>query len=132
MTTRARISKLAILAAAGAIFFIFAWENVQATRLGYGIEGLRREIKDLENGNNYLEKEIRASLAPESLQAEALKIGLVYPEPDALVLLDDANGDKPTKGWLAKILRLGSSDIGDTGRGVKEAGKVFLASAFNH
>lgn len=91
-----------MLAAAGAVFFIFAWENVQATRLGYDIEGLRKEIKDLENSNNYLKKEIRISLAPETLQAEALKIGLVYPEPDALVLLDDANGDKNTKGWLAR------------------------------
>ena len=100
-----------MLAVAGAVFFIFAWENVQATRLGYSIEGFRKEITDLENNNNYLKKEIRASLAPEKLQAEALKIGLIYPEPDALVLLDDVNGDKPAKGWLAKMLRLGSSEI---------------------
>ncbi len=102
---------MSILAAAGAVFFLFAWENVQATRLGYNIEGLRREIKDLENSNNYLKKEIRTSLSPEKLQTEALKIGLVYPEPDALVLLDDADGNKPSRGWLAKLLRLGSSEI---------------------
>lgn len=109
--TRTRTLKLAILTAAGAVLFMFAWENVQATRLGYGIEGLRREIKDLENGNNYLKKEIRSSLTPESLQAEALKIGLVYPEPDALVLLDDAGGDAPAKGWLAKLFHRNSTEI---------------------
>jgi len=108
---KTRTIKLSILAAAGAVFFLFAWENVQATRLGYNIEGLRREIKDLENSNNYLKKEIRTSLSPEKLQTEALKIGLVYPEPDALVLLDDADGNKPSRGWLAKLLRLGSSEI---------------------
>jgi hypothetical protein len=108
---RARNFKLALLAAAGAVFFLYAWENVQATRLGYGIEGLRREIKDLENTNNYLNKEIRVSLSPEKLQAEAIKIGLVYPEPDALILLDNSNRAKPAKGWLAKLLDLGSAEI---------------------
>ena len=108
---RTRTLRLAMLTAAGAVFFIFAWENVQATRLGYSIEGLRNEMKDLKNDNNYLKKELRISLAPEKIQAEALKIGLVYPEPDALVLLDDAGGEKPAKGWLAKLLRLGSSEI---------------------
>ena len=108
---RTKTLKLGALAVAGAVFFIFAWENVQATRLGYSIECLRKEIKDLENNNNYLKKEIRVSLAPEKLQAEALKIGLVYPEPDALVLLDDTAGSKPAKNWLAKLLRLGSSEI---------------------
>ncbi|MFA6434641.1 MAG: hypothetical protein WCW52_08095 [Elusimicrobiales bacterium] len=102
--TRIRTFKLALLAAAGAVFFIFTWENVQATRLGYSIEGLRKEIQDLENGNNYLKKEIRTSLAPETLQAEALKLGLVYPEPDALVMLDDARGNAPAKGWLAGLV----------------------------
>ena len=96
-----------MLAAAGAVFFVYAWENIQATRLGYSIEGLRKEIKDLENTNNYLKKEIRVSLSPEKLQAEALKIGLVYPEPDALVLLDDSAADKPAKGWLAQLFGFG-------------------------
>ncbi len=100
-----------MLAASGAVFFIFAWENIQATRLGYSIEGLRKEITDLENNNNYLKKEMRSSLAPEKLQAEALKIGLVYPEPDALILLDDANNNQPAKSWLAKLLHRGSSQI---------------------
>lgn len=101
-----------MLAAAGAVFFIFTWENIQATRLGYGIEDLRREITDLENGNDYLQKEIRTSSAPEKIQAEALRLGLVYPEPAALVLLDDAGGDnKPEKSWLAKLFRPVNSGI---------------------
>jgi hypothetical protein len=94
------------LAAAGAVFFLYAWENVQATRLGYGIEGLRKEIRDLENADNYLNKEIRISQSPERLQTEALKIGLAYPEPDALVLLDEEPGNRSEKGWLAQLFRL--------------------------
>mgnify|MGYP001618821603 FL=1 len=102
--SKTKILKLAMLAVAGAVFFVYAWENIQATRLGYSIEGLRKEIKDLENTNNYLKKEIRVSLSPEKLQAEALKLGLVYPEPDALVHLDEDNSDKPAKGWPGPAL----------------------------
>jgi len=97
--------RLALLAAAGAVFFVYAWENLQATRLGYGIEGLRRDIKNLENSNNYLKKEIRISQSPEKLQAEALKLGLIYPEPDALVLLEETPGSGAAKGWFAQLLR---------------------------
>jgi hypothetical protein len=111
--TKTRTFRLALLAAAGAVFFIYAWENLQATRLGYGIEGLRKEIKDSENANKYLKKEIRLSLSPEKLQAEALKLGLVYPEPDALVMLDDA-GNKPEKGWFAQLFRFTPNFRADT------------------
>jgi len=105
--TKTKILRLALLGVAGAVFFIYAWENLQATKLGYSIEGLRREIKDLENTNNYLKKEIHVSLSPEKLQTEALKIGLVYPEPDALVLLDGVDSGKPAKSWLAQLFGLG-------------------------
>lgn len=97
--------RLAFLAAAGAVFFIYAWENLQATRLGYSIEGLRRDLKNLENSNNYLKKEIRISQSPEKLQTEALKMGLIYPEPDALVLLEELPGNRSAKGWFAQLLR---------------------------
>jgi len=92
-----------MLLAAGALCFAFAWENVQAVRLGYNIEGLRNEIKDLENGNNYLKKEIQISMSPERLQAEAVKIGLVYPEPDSIVLREEQTVIKSSKGWLARL-----------------------------
>ncbi len=104
---------MASLAGAGAVFFIYAWENLQATRLGYGIEGLRKDIKDIGNANNYLKKEIRIFQSPEKLQAEALKLGLIYPEPDALVLLDDIPGDKSDKGWFAQLFRPASHSQAD-------------------
>ncbi|MBU2575281.1 MAG: hypothetical protein KKH28_14525 [Elusimicrobia bacterium] len=101
--TKPRSLKYAALLSAGTIFFIFAWGNVQATRLGYNIEELRKEIANLETGNNYLKKEIQTFMSPERLQAEAVKIGLVYPEPDSIVLLEEKATDKPAKGWLARL-----------------------------
>lgn len=100
---RTRPLKYAALTAAGAVFFVFAWGNVQATRLGYSIEELRKEIKDLETGNKYLKKEIQAAMSPERLQADAVKLGLVYPEPDSIVLLDEKGKSRPSKGWLARL-----------------------------
>jgi len=107
MLKKTRNLRLAALAGLCAVFFLFAWENVQAVRLGYTIEKLRREIKDLESANTYLKKEIRASLSPEKLEAEAVKLGMVYPEPGAIVLLDGAQDvKKEGRGWLAKLFRM--------------------------
>ena len=100
---RTRTLKYALLASAGAVFFVFAWGNVKATRLGYTIEELRKEIKDLDTGNKYLKKEMQTALSPERLQAEAVKLGLVYPEPESIVMLDDKAKDKPAKSWLARL-----------------------------
>ena len=107
MLKKTRNLRLAALGALCAVFFLFAWENVQAVRLGYTIEKLRREIKDLDSSNTYLKKEIPASLSPERLEAEAGRLGMVYPEPGAVVMLDGKpDKDKAGRGWLAKLLRL--------------------------
>lgn len=107
MLKKTRNLRLAGLGALCAVFFLFAWENVQAVRLGYTIEKLRHEIKDLENSNTYLKKEIQASLSPEKLEAEASKLGMVYPEPGAIVMLDGAPAaDTAGRGWLAKLFKL--------------------------
>ncbi len=107
MLKKTRNYRLAALGGLCAVFFLFAWENVQAVKLGYNIEKLRHEIKDLESANTYLKKEIQASLSPEKLEAEATKLGMVYPEPGAIVMLDGAPAPKTAgRGWLAKLFRL--------------------------
>ncbi|HAF95671.1 MAG: hypothetical protein A2021_05610 [Elusimicrobia bacterium GWF2_52_66] len=108
---RTRKLKFTALAATSAVFFLFAWENIQAVKLGYRIEQLRKDNTDLENANTYLKKEIQISLSPEKLEAEALKLGMVYPEPSSIVQLDSKPEDKTRAfGWLARLLRrLGGS-----------------------
>ena len=89
-----------------AISFLFAWQNVQATKLGYSIEKLRREIKDMENANTYLKKEIQTFRSPKNLESEALRLGMVYPEPGSAVQLDGEPVRKElARGWLARFLR---------------------------
>jgi len=107
MLKRTRNLRLAALGALCAAAFVFAWQNLQAVKLGYNIEKLRREIKDLENANTYLKKEIQFSLSPEKLEAEASKLGMVYPEPGAVVILDGKPAaDSAGRGWLARLFRI--------------------------
>ena len=104
MLKKTRNKNLAVLSAVCAVCFIFAWENVQAVKLGYTIEKTRREIKDLESSNTYLKKEIQTALSPQRLEVEAFRLGMVYPEPGAVVMLDGAPGkDNPARNWLAKL-----------------------------
>ena len=104
MLKKTRNTNLAAVGAICAVFFLFAWENVQAVKLGYTIEKIRHEIKDLESSNTYLKKEIQTAMSPEKLEVEALKLGMVYPEPGAVVQLDGAEGKlNPAKDWLAKL-----------------------------
>ncbi|HAH30952.1 MAG TPA: hypothetical protein DCL44_01410 [Elusimicrobia bacterium] len=106
MTKRTRNLKFAALIAVSALFFVLAWENIQAVKLGYRIEQLRKDNRDIENTNIYLKKEIQVSLSPEKLEAEAIKLGMIYPEPASIVLLDSKpEGKAPALGWLAKLFR---------------------------
>ena len=60
MLKKTRNLRLAALGGICMVGFLFAWQNVQALKLGYTIEKIRREIKDLESANTYLKKEIQA------------------------------------------------------------------------
>ena len=85
-----------------AVLFVFVWENIQTTKLGYRIEKTRQEIKKFTNNNKYLSKEIQIALSPEKLQKKALKLGMIYPEPASVIILDKKiKPDKKNLGWFA-------------------------------
>jgi hypothetical protein len=110
MLKKTRNLRLAAMGTICAVAFVFAWQNLQALKLGYNIEKIRREIKDLESANTYLKKEIRVSLSPEKLEAEASRLGMVYPEPGAVVILDGRPAaDNAGRGWLARLFKFNKS-----------------------
>ncbi len=110
MLKKTRNVRLAALGGICLVGFLFAWQNVQALKLGYSIEKIRREIKDLESANTYLKKEIQASLSPEKLESEAAKLGMVYPVPGAVVILDGRPAaEKAGRGWLARLFSFSKS-----------------------
>lgn len=110
MRRKTRNLRLAALGAVCAAAFVFAWQNVQAVKLGYRIETMRKDIRDLQNANTYLKKEIDVSLSPEKLETEAMKLGMVYPQPGSVVIMDGKPAsDKAGRGWLAKLFPRRSS-----------------------
>ena len=107
---KTRNLRLAVLGLACCAGFVYAWQNLQAVKLGCSIERLRRDIKDLESANTYLKKEIQVSLSPEKLEAAASRLGMVYPEPGAVVVMDGGRPEaKSGRGWLVKLFRLNKS-----------------------
>ena len=104
MAKKKRIRYLQIILMISAVLFVFAWENIHATKLGYRIEKTRQEIKEFTNANKYLSKEIQTALSPEKLQNKALKLGMIYPEPASIIILDkQVKPNKKNLGWFARL-----------------------------
>ena len=102
MAKKKRIRYAQIILMISAVLFVFVWENIQATKLGYRIEQTRQEIKSITNANKYLSKDIQTALSPEKLQEKALMLGMVYPEPEQIVILEkNSNSNKKNLGWFA-------------------------------
>ena len=102
MAKKKRIRYFKIILVISAILFVFVWENIQATKLGYRIEETSKEIKSIRNTNKYLSKNIQIALSPEKLQEKALMLGMIYPEPSSIIILEKkTESDKNTLGWFA-------------------------------
>ncbi|MCK4936806.1 MAG: hypothetical protein KAR84_08120 [Elusimicrobiales bacterium] len=102
MAKKKRIRYAQIILMISAVLFVFVWENIQATKLGYRIEQTRQEIKSITNANKYLSKDIQIALSPEKLQEKALMLGMIYPEPEQIVILEkNNNSNKKNLGWFA-------------------------------
>ena len=81
------------LAATGvaALVFLFAWEQVQATRLGFELDGARRGVQEAGSRNAYLRLELERRTAPAELALSARdRLGMLPPSPDAIVMLEHA------------------------------------------
>lgn len=88
----------------GVVLFVFAWTNVQNTKIGYSIEKLRGEIERIETKNQYLKKEIQSILSAEKLQAQAKKLGMIYPEPESITVIPETSRKKnKTKNLFARF-----------------------------
>jgi len=72
-----------------ACLLLCVWESVQATKLGYQVEDAKRQIKSLRTSNDYLRQRISEAVSPSELVATAeKKLGMIYPEPEHIILLE--------------------------------------------
>lgn len=67
---------------------LYTWTNIKSTETGYKIEKLNSEIKLLKSANMDLKRQIDNKLIQSSLEKKALAMGMMYPEPGNVIMLD--------------------------------------------
>ncbi|MBI4422703.1 MAG: cell division protein FtsL [Elusimicrobia bacterium] len=76
---------------AAAAGFLFVWEQVQATRLGFELDRARRCVQEARGRTAHLRLELERRTAPAELASLAReRLGMVPPSPDSLVILAQA------------------------------------------
>ncbi|MBI4346782.1 MAG: hypothetical protein HY553_07990 [Elusimicrobia bacterium] len=76
---------------AAALVFLFVWQQVQATRLGFELDGARRSVQETRARCAYLRLELERRTAPAELALSAReKLGMLPPSPDSVVMLEHA------------------------------------------
>ena len=82
-------NKTAIIASVAAgLLFVFLWQQLQATRLGYEMGRARAEVRAQRERNAYLRMELARLSAPERVAREAqARLGMAPPVPEAIVFL---------------------------------------------
>lgn len=74
-----------------------AWEQIEATRLGYRVEASRRTVHALQGQIGAVERQLQSDLSPAQLAYEArTRLGMQPASPDCLRLLDGKA--KPSSG----------------------------------
>ena len=80
-----RVAKFAGL---GALFLFLSWQHVQATRLGYRVEAVRREARSLRGRVADLRLTVDETMSPAVLAARAAsKLDMVPASPESLRIL---------------------------------------------
>lgn len=79
---------LVTLLALASPLFLFLWEQVQATRLGYRVSKTQTELRRSRERVAYLRLELESLNAPESVAAAARRrLQMAPPQPESVVVL---------------------------------------------
>jgi len=88
------------------LVFITVIINVEAIKLGYSIAKEDMEIKNLASNNKYLMKEINRNKSPKNIEYYAFQMGLKYPEPYSIVILDEKKQDNNYPNKLKSFIKI--------------------------
>jgi hypothetical protein len=96
-TFRVVIASLAVL--------VLAWEQIEATRLGYRVEASRRTVHALQGRIGAVERQLQSDLSPAQLAVEArTRLGMQPASPECLRLLDGRPKASTSDSFLARLL----------------------------
>ncbi|MBI5243829.1 MAG: hypothetical protein HY922_09150 [Elusimicrobia bacterium] len=91
-----------ILAACACLTFIFLWEQVQATRLGYEVGRSQKLLQRQAQMNAYLRMELARLSAPDRLAREAQsRLKMIPPDPQSQIFLGESSGDSEARAFKA-------------------------------
>jgi hypothetical protein len=102
MTNPSRRTFRIVLASLGLL--ALAWQQVQATRLGYRVEAARKQALTLRGRIGAMQMQLQSDLSPAQLALQArTRLGMLPASPEALRLLDDAGARVPDS-FLSRLL----------------------------
>lgn len=91
---RSGLRKALIIAAALAVVLLYVGEKVRIYQMGYRIEDLKKEKKELERANRALKIEASSLSASARIEDIAIRrLGMVRPSKDHIVVVKRRNGD---------------------------------------
>lgn len=86
--------------------FLFLWQQVQATRLGYVVGQTRAALHQQQEHNAYLRLELAHLQAPERIAKDAHgRLGMSAPNPESLVFLGERKIEKDEPKLLSFLIR---------------------------
>ena len=99
-------SKNALRIAGVALFVLaLAWQQIEATRLGYAVEKSRRQEHILRGRIGAIQLELERSLSPAQLASQArARLGMQPASPDALRILGEGSEAPAQVTFLRRLL----------------------------
>ena len=82
-----------------------AWQQIQATRLGYKVEAERKHVQSLQGRIGAMQMELQTSLSPAQLALQArLRLGMQPASPESLRLLGSSGAEPSYDSFLSRLL----------------------------
>ena len=90
---------------AGICLLALAWQQVQATRLGYRVEASRKQLRLLEGRLGSLQMQLQSSISPSQLAAQARgRLGMQPASPESLRILGRPDARRENESFLSRLL----------------------------
>ena len=94
-----------VLASLGVL--VLAWQQIEATRIGYQVESARKRARGLESRLSALRMELQCDLSPAQLALQArTRLGMQPASPEKLRVLDARSAAPLHDSLLSRLLSL--------------------------
>ena len=101
-----RSNTIAVGLGLSVIAFLFLWQQLQATRLGYEVESARSQLRQQRDRNAYLRLELARLHSPDRIAKEAReRLHMAPANPECLIFLGSAVQRPDEPQFLSLLIR---------------------------